>query len=69
MNDENQNTSPKDPLHVPIGPITRARAKKFKEALIGLIQDLWADSNCKMGSNNNLGLLNLIQADDGPFQA
>ena len=53
----------------PLDHLQRARAKKFKEALIGLIQDLWADSNCKMGSNNNLGLLNLIQADDGPFQA
>ena len=38
--DENQNALPKDPLQVPVGPITRARAKKFKEALNGLIQDL-----------------------------
>jgi len=31
-----------DPLEVPIGPITRARAKKLKEALNGLIQNIWS---------------------------
>ena len=35
----------KDPLHVPVGPITKARSKKIKEALNGLIQEIWADSN------------------------
>ena len=35
-NDENQQAF-KDPLHVPVGPITRARSKKIKEALNGLI--------------------------------
>ena len=35
--DENQQASLKDPLHVPIGPITRARSKMIKEALSGLI--------------------------------
>jgi hypothetical protein len=44
-NDENQQTSLKDPLHVPIGPITRARSKKIKEELNGLIQEIWGDSN------------------------
>ena len=29
-----------DPLEVPIGPITRARAKKLKEALNGFVQNL-----------------------------
>ena len=27
----------KDPLHVPVRPITKARSKKIKEALNGLI--------------------------------
>ena len=36
-NDENQQELLKDPLHVPVGPITRARSKKIKEALNGLI--------------------------------
>ena len=37
--DENQQAF-KDPLHVPVGPITRARSKKIKEALNGLIQEI-----------------------------
>ena len=36
-NDENQQAF-KDPLHVPVRPITKARSKKIKEALNGLIQ-------------------------------
>jgi hypothetical protein len=31
----------KDPLEVPNGPITRAKAKKFKEALNGLVQNIY----------------------------
>jgi hypothetical protein len=31
-----------DPLEVPIGPITRARAKKLKEVLNELIQNIWS---------------------------
>ena len=42
--DENQQAF-KDPLHVPVRPITKARSKKIKEALNGLIQEIWADSN------------------------
>ncbi|KAM7519337.1 hypothetical protein LguiB_018299 [Lonicera macranthoides] len=34
-----------DPIQVPVWPITRARAKKFKEALNGLIQATWAQAN------------------------
>ena len=37
-----------DPIQVPVGPITRARAKKFKEALNGLIHEIWNQVNlCK----------------------
>lgn len=42
--DENQQTPLKNPLHVPIGSITRARFKKIKEALNRLIQEIWIDS-------------------------
>ena len=35
--DENQQALLKDPLHVPVGPITRAISEKIKEALNGLI--------------------------------
>ena len=40
--DKNQQAPLKDPLHVSVGPITRARSKKIKEALNGLIQEIWA---------------------------
>ena len=33
--DENKQPALKDSLHVPVGPITRARAKMIKEALSG----------------------------------
>ncbi|RVW13962.1 hypothetical protein CK203_114108 [Vitis vinifera] len=66
-NDENQQAF-KDPLHVPVGPITKARSKKIKEALNGLIQDIWADSNAghsKLGPKEDEGVINLIQAIKG----
>jgi hypothetical protein len=44
-NDGDQGTTLKDLIQVPIGPITRARAKKFKDVLNGLIQELWAQIN------------------------
>ena len=44
--DENQQAL-KDPLHVPVRPITRTRSKKMKEVLNGLIQEIWADSNTR----------------------
>jgi hypothetical protein len=54
-----------DPLSLPSGPITRLRAKRFKEALNGLIQENWADSKkTKMGSNNDQGLVHVIKAID-----
>ena len=67
MHDENQQAF-KDPLHVPVGPITKARSKKIKEALNGLIQEIWANSNAghsKLGPKKNEGVINLIQAIDG----
>jgi hypothetical protein len=44
-NDGDQGTISKDLIQVPIGPVTRARAKKFKDVLNGLIQELWAQAN------------------------
>uniref|UniRef100_A0A2N9F1F1 RNA-directed DNA polymerase n=1 Tax=Fagus sylvatica TaxID=28930 RepID=A0A2N9F1F1_FAGSY len=68
-NDENhQQALLKDLLHVPVGPITRARSKKIKEALNGLIQEIWADSktgHSKLGPKEDEGVINLIQATDG----
>ena len=58
----------KDPLHVPVRPITKARSKKIKEVLNGLIQETWADSNAghsKLSPKEDKGVINLIQAIEG----
>jgi hypothetical protein len=65
--DGNQQASLKDPLHVPVGPITRVRSKMIKEAINGQIQEIWAGSKMEP---SNLGpkedeVINLIQAIDG----
>ena len=65
--DENQQAL-KDPLYVPVGPITRARSKKIKEALNGLIQEIWTNSNTghsKLSPKDDEGIINLIQAIEG----
>ena len=65
--DENQQSF-KDPLHVLVGSITRARSKKIKEALNGLIQEICVDSNTrhsKLGLKECEGIINLIQAIEG----
>ena len=49
-------------------PITKARSKKIKEALNGLIQEIWVDSNVghsKFGPKEDEGVINLIQAIEG----
>jgi hypothetical protein len=49
-------------LSLPSSPI---RAKHFKEAVNGLIQENEVDSKkTKMGSNNNQGLVHVIKAID-----
>ena len=54
-----------DALQIPRGPITRSRAQKLKEALIGLIQDiLTAQTKSKIELKPN-HILNLIWADEG----
>ena len=66
-NDENQ-WAIKDPLHVLVGPITKARSKKIKEVYNGLIQEIWDDSNTKhskLGPKEDEGIINLIQAIEG----
>ena len=41
-----------DPIQVPIGPITRARAKRFKETLNVLIQHIWAEESSWRSKGN-----------------
>ena len=55
-------------MHVPVEPIIRVRSKKIKEALNGLIQEIWVDSNTghsKLGPKEDEGVINLIQAIEG----
>jgi len=53
----------KDPLEV---PVTRLRAKKFKEAFNGLLQDTWAKVDFKRICNNKeQALINLIHVQEG----
>ena len=35
----------RDPLFYPVGPITRARAKEFKQAVDIMVQDIWNKDN------------------------
>ena len=65
--DENQQAF-KDSLHVPVEPITKIRSKKIKEALNGLIQEIWANSKAghsKLGPKKDEGVINLIQTIEG----
>ena len=65
--DENQQAF-KNPLHVLVGPITKAGSKKIKEALNGLIQEILADSNtshAKLGPKEDEVVINLIQVIKG----
>ena len=56
----------KDPLEVPVGPFTRFRAKKFKEAFNGILQDTWAKVDFKRICNNKeQALINLIHVQEG----
>jgi hypothetical protein len=51
-------------LHVPIGPITRARAKKIKEAMLGLVRDVFEQepkSTITLGLKGDQKWLNVVQ--------
>jgi len=55
----------KDALQIPSRPITRSRAQKLKEALIGLIQDILTAQTKSMIELKPNHVLNLIWADEG----
>jgi len=59
-----------DTLEVPIRPITRARAKKLKEALNRLVQNIWSKMDLEeLGtSKDHEGqlLIHLIQVQEEP---
>ena len=55
-----------NPIQVSIGPITRVRAKKLKETLNGLIQNIWIEVNSWRPKEDGLhipqGWISIIQA-------
>ncbi|RVW27427.1 hypothetical protein CK203_095408 [Vitis vinifera] len=55
-----------NPIQVPVGLITRAQAKKFKETLNGLILNIWAEVNLWRPKEDTLhipqGWISMIQA-------
>jgi len=58
-----------NPFEVPIGPITRARKKKLKEALNGLVHNIWSKMDLEeLVQNKHEGqpLIHLIQGQEEP---
>jgi len=57
--------TPKDPLEVPVCPVTRLRAKRFKKAFNGLLQDTWDKVDFKRILNNEEKVvINLIHVQE-----
>ena len=56
---------------MPIGPITRARAKKLKEALNGLVQNIWSNMDLeRLGTfkeHEEQPLIHLVQVKKSPI--
>jgi hypothetical protein len=53
-------------LEVPVGLVTRIRAKRFKEAFNELLQDTWAKVDFKRILNNEeQAMINLIHVQEG----
>jgi len=53
-------------LEVPVGLVTRLRAKKFKEVFNRLLQDIWAKMDFKRICNNKEhALIKLIHVQEG----
>jgi hypothetical protein len=59
-----------DPLKVSIGPITRNRARKIKEALNRLVQNIWSKMDLEglatFKEHEEHPLINLIQVQEEP---
>ncbi|KAL2505668.1 Uncharacterized protein Adt_21289 [Abeliophyllum distichum] len=62
--DANHGPTSHDSTHIPIGTLTRLRAKKIKEDIQSLVQTLWADADIKNTSMTNevSTWIHLIQA-------
>ena len=55
-----------DSIQVPIGPVTRVRAKRFEESFNGLIQSIWTEINSWRPKDDVIhgpqGWISIIQA-------
>ncbi|GKV00637.1 hypothetical protein SLEP1_g13301 [Rubroshorea leprosula] len=70
-NDGNQDDSISitscDPLHTQGGTVKQARAKKMREALNGLIEQIWVENNIQQANrslDNYQGMVNIIQVQE-----
>ena len=59
--------TPRDPLQIPTGPITRARARRIKEALNKLVQDTLAKQDSLQPVHSTNQVFNIIWAEIGAF--
>ncbi|PPR83111.1 hypothetical protein GOBAR_AA37602 [Gossypium barbadense] len=55
-------SSSKDPLELLQGPITRARAKQFKETISALINQVWGATTYMNSLNEGVLMVQLFQA-------
>ena len=63
---EEREDDAKDPLEVLTGPVTRFRAKRFKQAFNELLQDTWAKVDFKRILNKEeQAEINLIHVQEG----
>ena len=58
--DESMATKKREPIVVPVGPVTRARAKQFKERLNGLIHKIQQEGS-GLHMEGDQKLINIIQ--------
>ncbi|GKV11005.1 hypothetical protein SLEP1_g22294 [Rubroshorea leprosula] len=65
--DDSISTTSCDPLHTQGGLVTRTRAKKMREALNGLTEQIWVENNIQQ-ANRSLddyqGMINIIQVQE-----
>ena len=59
----------RDPVQVPIGPVTRARAKRFKEELNNLIRRVLQQEESVFTTEGEQRLVLLIKFDPGENQS
>lgn len=63
-NDANPQLSTKDPNQMPDGPVTRARAKTFKEALNGLVREVCTQESVWRPIGPNQSWITIIQVQE-----